>query len=80
MRIDSLDLGHFEKLYERNPDPWRFASSDYERMKYAATLEALPKERYARALDVGCSIGVFTAALAQRCDHLLGIEPVSTAL
>lgn len=80
MRRDTIDLGHFERLYREKPDPWRFASSPYERAKYGATIEALPRPRYARGLDVGCSIGVLTAALADRCDALLGIEPVEAAL
>ncbi|UDL95204.1 class I SAM-dependent methyltransferase [Lichenihabitans sp. PAMC28606] len=80
MRSDTVDLAHFEQLYDRNPDPWRFATSDYERAKYAATIASLPQPRYARGLDVGCSIGVLTAALAVRCDDLLGIEPVEAAL
>ena len=36
------DPGYFEQLYASDPDPWRFATSDYERDKYAATLDALP--------------------------------------
>ena len=80
MRSDTLGLDHFEALYSKTPDPWGFATSEYERAKYAATLEALPRARYARALDVGCSIGVFTAALAERCGDLLAIEPVPAAL
>ncbi len=80
MRSDTLGLDHFEALYRKTPDPWGFATSEYERAKYAATLEALPRARYARALDVGCSIGVFTAALAERCGDLLAIEPVPAAL
>ena len=35
------DPGYFERLYARDPDPWRFATSEYERDKYAATLAAL---------------------------------------
>ena len=80
MRRDTVELDHFEQLYRRNADPWRFASSPYERAKYAATLDALPRPRYARGLDIGCSIGVLTAALGERCDALLGIEPVEAAL
>ena len=34
----SLPAGYFEAIYRRIADPWRFASSDYEREKYAATL------------------------------------------
>ena len=76
----SLPASYFEGLYAADPDPWRFATSDYERDKYAATLGALPRERYARALDVGCSVGVLTRALADRCDALVAMDPVRRAL
>ena len=69
----SLPAGYFEALYAAAPDPWDFEGSDYERGKYAATLAALPQPRYARALEVGCSIGVLTALLAPRCDRLLAV-------
>ena len=80
MRQDTLPLGHFEALYANRPDPWRLASSDYERGKYAATLAALPRPHYAHGFEIGCAIGVFTAALAQRCERLLAAEPVDAAL
>lgn len=80
MRSKSLDRGHFERLYAAKADPWRYATSPYEAAKYEATLAALPRQRYARALDVGCSIGVLTAMLAARCDDLLAIEAAEAAL
>jgi cyclopropane fatty-acyl-phospholipid synthase-like methyltransferase len=80
MRDETLPLDHFEALYARSSDPWKFATSSYERAKYEATLAALPRERYREALEVGCSIGVFTERLADRCDKLLAIEPVASAL
>ena len=80
MRETSVGRDHFERLYASRPDPWRYASSSYERAKYAATLAALPRPSYARALDVGCSIGVLTEVLAGRCGDLLAIEPVAAAL
>ena len=43
----SLPPGYFEAIYARDPDPWRFADSAYERAKYDATLAALPRPRYA---------------------------------
>lgn len=76
----SLPVSYFDALYERSPDPWSFETSDYERAKYAATLAALPRPRYARALEVGCSIGVLTERLAARCDALLALEPAARAL
>ncbi len=60
--------------------PWRLATSDYERAKYAATLAALPRPRYARGFEVGCALGLLTAELGRRCDDLLAVEPVAAAL
>ncbi|GJD50242.1 Ubiquinone biosynthesis O-methyltransferase, mitochondrial [Methylobacterium crusticola] len=76
----SLPPAYFDARYADDPDPWRFATSDYERGKYAATLAALPRARYAAALEVGCSIGVLTAALAERCDALLALDVAESAL
>ena len=37
----SIPTNYFEAMYAANPDPWHFASSQYEKEKYAATLAAL---------------------------------------
>ena len=74
------DPTYFDQLYARDPDPWQFASSGYERDKYAATLAALPPGRFARCFEVGCSIGVLTRSLAERCDALLGVDIAESAL
>lgn len=76
----SLPPDYFEARYAADPDPWRFATSAYERAKYAATLAALPRARYASALEIGCSIGVLTQALAGRCARLLGLDVAESAL
>lgn len=76
----SLDQTYFETLYARSPDPWEFRTSLYERRKYRATVDILPRTRYRRALEVGCSIGVFTRLLAERCDGLLALDTSSRAL
>jgi Nodulation protein S (NodS) len=70
----SLQPDFFDNLYRENPDPWRFDTSDYEAKKYAATLAALPKERYNKAFEIGGSIGVLTASLAPRCNSLLSVD------
>ncbi|MCJ2015136.1 class I SAM-dependent DNA methyltransferase [Methylobacterium sp. J-076] len=76
----TLPPSYFDGQYAQDPDPWGFATSDYERAKYAATLEALPQARYASALEIGCSIGVLTEALAARCDALVGLDLAERAL
>lgn len=76
----SMPPSYFDGQYAGNADPWQLASSDYERAKYAATLAALQRARYASAVEVGCSIGVLTRMLAERCDAILGLDVVETAL
>jgi trans-aconitate methyltransferase len=69
----------FERRYRRHPDPWRFASSPYERHRYDVTLAALGRERYGKAIEPGCSVGELTARLALRCDWLLAADVSPTA-
>ncbi len=76
----SLSSEYFDRVYAAKDDPWDFASSEYERDKYADTLASLPRPNYARAFEVGCSIGVLTAQLAQRCDDLLSVDVSEQAL
>jgi SAM-dependent methyltransferase len=77
---NTLSPDYFDKVYQANTDPWQFASSPYEREKYAATLAALPRPHYGRAFEIGCSIGVLTAQLALKCGHLLSIDVSEAAL
>ena len=76
----SLPPEYFDHVYGANADPWNFAASPYEAAKYAATLAALSVPRYGSALEIGCSIGVFTAQLAGRCDALLALDVAEAAL
>jgi trans-aconitate methyltransferase len=71
--------GYFERLYAADRDPWKMASSWYERRKYALTLAALPDEHYRYAFEPGCSIGVLTEGLARRCDRVLAVDLTSAA-
>ncbi len=77
---DSLGPDYFERLYASDPDPWRFGSSAYEHAKYEATIDALPRPRFASCFEVGCSIGVLTGRLAARCDRLLAVDVAGNAL
>jgi predicted TPR repeat methyltransferase len=76
-----LDPACFEALYSEHGDPWGFETSGYEAAKYRRTLDALPSgRRFARALECGCSIGVFTERLAERCDALVAVDASATAI
>lgn len=72
---DALDA-----LHESIADPWRVDSSWYEERKRAVTLGLLPRRHYASVLEVGCSIGVLTTALATRADHVTGIDSSTRAV
>lgn len=72
-RLREYPRRYFERIYT-DPDPWSYLTSPYEMAKYERTLSLLPRERFARTLDVGCSIGVLTEKLARRSDYLDAID------
>lgn len=76
----SIAPAYFERLYRDADDPWDYEASPYEAAKYAATLAALPRARYRRAAELGCSIGVLTAGLAERADAVLALDVSPEAL
>ncbi len=76
----SLQPDYFDRVYAANGDPWNFQTSEYERSKYADTLAHLPRTRYSRGFEIGCSIGVLTAQLALHCHHLLSVDVSESAL
>ena len=64
----------FAGFYRADADPWSYETSSYEADKYRATLAALPDRPIRRALEMGCSIGVFTEMLAERCGELVAAD------
>lgn len=76
----TLPASYFDRLYADAEDPWGFRTRWYEQRKYALTLATLPEPRFASALEVGCSIGVLTAGLAERCDTLVAVDASDRAL
>ncbi|WP_133274102.1 SAM-dependent methyltransferase [Hymenobacter radiodurans] len=77
---NTLPPAYFDDVYRANEDPWGFETSPYEREKYATTLAALPHSQYARAFEIGCSLGVLTEQLATRCGHLLAVDVAEAPL
>jgi SAM-dependent methyltransferase len=76
----SLPTDYFDRMYDSDADPWGFGSRWYEERKYALTVAALPDPAYRSGIEVGCSIGVLTTALAARCRRLVAMDPSATAL
>ncbi|SFI85514.1 SAM-dependent methyltransferase [Albimonas pacifica] len=75
-----VSLDRLEDLYREGDDPWRFRSSPYEHARLAAVARALPRGRYASALEIGCGNGELARRIAPRCDAYLGVDAVEAAL
>jgi Nodulation protein S (NodS) len=75
-----MTLADFESRYRRDEDPWGYRSRAYELDKYRATLDACGPGPFSCALELGSSIGVFSAMLAPRCRHLTTIDGAPTAV
>ena len=78
MNTTSRDF--FEHMYESSPDPWSFASSDYERQRYARILDFVPPRCFRNVFEPGCSIGELTALLATRCGFVMAIDIAEAAV
>ncbi|MEF3120840.1 PIG-L family deacetylase [Kocuria flava] len=70
----------FDDVHRAAEDPWDVGSSWYERRKRAVTLAALPRPRYRRVLEAGCSVGALTAELAGRAAEVLGADASGVAV
>ncbi|MEO7447669.1 MAG: bifunctional PIG-L family deacetylase/class I SAM-dependent methyltransferase [Humibacillus sp.] len=70
----------FDRVHTETDDPWAVDDSWYEARKRAVTLASLPRSRFRRALEVGCSIGALTAALADRCDEIIALDGSDVAV
>jgi LmbE family N-acetylglucosaminyl deacetylase/SAM-dependent methyltransferase len=69
-----------DQLHEEQADPWGATSSWYEERKRSLLLAALPRQRFARVLEVGCSTGVLAQYLRDRADSLVAVDSSPTAV
>lgn len=76
---DSLD-----RLHRTRPDPWGVDARWFEQRKRDLILAALPRLTFHSVLDLGCSTGALTAALAGRLQpeqgHLTAVDSSATAV
>jgi hypothetical protein len=78
--MDRLPDSYFDDIYAASPDPWRRAERWYEQRKYTITMAMLPHARYRHAFEPGCSIGMLTERLVDRCDHVTACDVAQAAL
>ena len=67
-------------MYADSADPWELGTRWYEQRKYAITLAMLPRQHYSHAFEPGCSVGVLTALLTERCTRVTATDVAAAAL
>lgn len=77
---EALQPQYFDELYARKADPWSVQSRWYEERKRYITMATLPHQRYGSALEIGCSLGVLTALLAERCELVTAVDIAEAAV
>ena len=72
----------FERLYLEHPDPWSYLTSAYERQKYERVLAIALESRAGTrcALEIGCSVGVFSGMLTGHFEKVTAIDVSKEAL
>ncbi|MET1025064.1 MAG: class I SAM-dependent methyltransferase [Pseudoxanthomonas sp.] len=70
---------YFEDIHA-DVDPFGYRSRWYEARKRQVLLATLPRPRFARAWELGCSNGELTAALSSRCASLLATDISANAV
>jgi SAM-dependent methyltransferase len=75
------DAADFAERYARGEaDAWGYRHSPQHLRRVELIVAALPKERFARALEAGCAQGFLTERLAVRVDHLLACDISAAAV
>ena len=64
----------FDGMYAAADDPWGFDERWYEQRKRAIMLGSLSRPRFHRVLEIGCSVGTTTVALADRADAVVATD------
>jgi hypothetical protein len=78
--LNTTSAEFFEAKYLDHADPWNFAGDTYEQSRYQFLLRALQPNRYSRAWEPGCSVGVLTQQLAGLCDRVDACDFAETAV
>jgi LmbE family N-acetylglucosaminyl deacetylase/SAM-dependent methyltransferase len=77
----SLPAAWFDDFYRRHgEDPWGFESRWYEERKRALLMAALPTRSLGDVLEIGCSTGLLTRALADRARTVTAIDAAEAAV
>ena len=75
-------LHEFEHKYRKHGDYFGYQTNPYEKLKYERTLNLMRQWRNGSdsALEVGCSVGVFTAMIVPEFKHITAVDIAGEAL
>lgn len=77
---DDDAVQYWDDAYEATTDLFELESTPYERARYEFLLAALADRQLGRTLELGCSIGVLTAMLAERAGSVIATDISAVAL
>jgi protein-L-isoaspartate O-methyltransferase len=69
-----------DRMFIERPDPWSYQGDSSSERRKQLTLQALPKRRYGRMLEIGCAEGWMTQSLAEIADELVCVDISAVAL
>ncbi|MGH7697583.1 MAG: class I SAM-dependent methyltransferase [Candidatus Dormibacteria bacterium] len=75
-----LELADFQAIYAQETDPWGLETRWYERRRRALLAASLSRPSYQSGLELGCGPGLVTELLAGRCQRLLAVDAVESAV
>ena len=78
--VEPVTDGRLDRLHRDDPDPWGVDRRWYERRKRELLLAMLPRPHYDAVLDLGCSTGALTEALAARAGHVTALDASGVAV
>jgi SAM-dependent methyltransferase len=79
-RVRGNSAEDWEDHYARADDPYEYEKSPREHARYRFLLGVLADRPLGRTLELGCSVGVLTATLAERSTSLVATDISETAI
>jgi SAM-dependent methyltransferase len=70
---------HFEALHQAGDEPWAFSERGVERLRHERIAAIARSHAPSAMLDIGCSLGQLTGALAQLPGRLVALDVSPTA-
>lgn len=79
---DGIFIGNFEEMYQKFHNPWHQLDGNIGSWAFSGIANYINKEKFAKVLEVGCGLGMYTQYLTENCkaSHVIGMDISSTAI